>query len=76
VDDSEERLTALYKAHYRNVLRYVLLRADRQRAEEMASETFLIAWRKLDRVPDPALPWLLGVARNLVRTQRRSLARG
>ncbi|GAA4561209.1 RNA polymerase sigma factor [Planotetraspora kaengkrachanensis] len=75
MDDSEAQLTALYKGHYRSVLSYVLLRAEQQTAEEIASETFLIAWRKLDRVPEPPLPWLLGVARNLVRTQRRSLSR-
>ncbi|MEU4547375.1 RNA polymerase sigma factor [Nonomuraea dietziae] len=76
MDDSEAQLTALYTRHYRSVLSYVLLRAEQQTAEDIASETFLIAWRKLDRVPEPPLPWLLGVARNLLRTQRRSRLRG
>jgi RNA polymerase sigma-70 factor, ECF subfamily len=31
----------------------------------------LTAWRRLDEVPDPALPWLLGVARRVVANQRR-----
>jgi RNA polymerase sigma factor (sigma-70 family) len=75
VDDSQARLTALYEEHYRSVLSYVLLRADQETAEDITSETFVIAWRKLSRLPEPPLPWLLGVARNLVRTQRRTSAR-
>lgn len=41
----------------------------------MAAETFVVAWRRLDEVPQDALPWLIGVARNvrlnLIRSQRR-----
>lgn len=39
--------------------------------EDITSETFTIAWRRVRDLPDPALPWLLGVARNLVRELRR-----
>ncbi|KOV88960.1 hypothetical protein ADL03_04180 [Nocardia sp. NRRL S-836] len=39
--------------------------------EDITSETFTIAWRKLDEMPVPALPWLLGITRNLVRAARR-----
>ncbi len=35
----------------------------------MASEVFLVAWRQLPDVPELPLPWLLGVARNLLRQQ-------
>lgn len=72
VDDPEARFTALYDRHYRSVLGYALLRAERQEAEDVASETFLIAWRQLERLPESPLPWLLGTARNLLRAQRRS----
>ncbi|MER6827275.1 sigma-70 family RNA polymerase sigma factor [Streptosporangium sp. NPDC000563] len=72
MDDPEARFTALYDQHYRSVLGYTLLRAERQAAEDIASETFLIAWRQLEELPEPPLPWLLGVARNLLRGQRRS----
>jgi RNA polymerase sigma factor (sigma-70 family) len=69
VDEPETRFTALYDAHYRQVLGYALTRAGQGVAEDVASETFLVAWRRLDDVPDPALPWLLGVARNLMHKQ-------
>ena len=36
----------------------------------------IVVWRRLDRVPDDAeLPWMLGVARNVLRNARRSKTR-
>jgi RNA polymerase sigma factor (sigma-70 family) len=69
VNDPAERFTALYDRHYRSVLAYVLLRAGQDAAEDLVSETFLVAWRRLDELRDPVLPWLLGVARNLLYKQ-------
>jgi RNA polymerase sigma-70 factor (ECF subfamily) len=69
VDDPLERFAGLYDQYYRNVLRYALQHAERVSAEDVASEAFLIAWRRLPDVPEPPLPWLLGVARNLLRKQ-------
>jgi len=66
VDDPFEGFTSLYDQFYRNVLRYALQHAERDGAEDVASEVFLIAWRRRDSIPDPPLPWLLGVARNLL----------
>jgi RNA polymerase sigma-70 factor (ECF subfamily) len=65
----------LYDRHYRNVLGYALLRTDRASAEDAASETFLIAWRRIEDVPDPALPWLLGTCRNLLLKQHGNVRR-
>ncbi|GAA4071877.1 RNA polymerase sigma factor [Nonomuraea soli] len=77
MDHSHQRFTELYDRHYRDVLGYVLLRvADSQAAEDVVSETFLTTWRRLREVPDPALPWLLSAARNLVRKQHSSGLRG
>ena len=51
--------------------------ADLALAEDLTSVTFLEAWRHRDRVPpaDGALPWLLGVANNVVRNARRGQRR-
>jgi RNA polymerase sigma-70 factor (ECF subfamily) len=43
--------------------------------EDVVSETFLVCWRKLERVPDEPLPWLYAVARKTLANQRRRLAR-
>lgn len=70
-----QRFTALYDAYYSQIYGYVVSRTDHQRADEIVSDTFMVAWRRFDDMPDPPLPWLLGVARNVVREQARRSAR-
>lgn len=69
-DGPRKRFTELYDENYRRVLAYALSHTEPHTAEDVASETFLIAWRRLADIRDPALPWLLGVARNLLWKQR------
>lgn len=71
----EGQFDCLYAAHFGAVLAYAERRAaSAADAHEVVSETFLVAWRRLDRVPDvcDALPWLYGVARRVLTNQRRS----
>jgi RNA polymerase sigma factor (sigma-70 family) len=75
VIDAQERFVGLYDSCYRRVLGYAGQHVDPSVAEDVASETFLIAWRRLGDVPDPPLAWLLAVARNLLRQQYGALAR-
>ncbi len=69
------RLEALFHAHADAVLAYALRRGDPDTAQEVVSETFTVAWRRLSDIPDPALPWLLGVARRVLANSRRSSSR-
>lgn len=71
----EARLEALFRRHYRDVALYVRRRAEPDLVEDVAAETFLVAWRRLDEVPANARPWLLGVARKTLSTHRRSAGR-
>jgi RNA polymerase sigma factor (sigma-70 family) len=41
----------------------------------VVSETFLVAWRRLDELPSDARPWLIGVARNVRLNLRRGVQR-
>lgn len=66
----EERFERLYQAHLASVHRYVLRRAP-EAADDVAAETFAVAWRRLNQVPEEALPWLLGVARRLLANEHR-----
>ena len=70
-----ERFQALYAEHHARVYAYAVSRAGRQLADEVVSEVFLVAWRRLADVPAPALPWLLAVARNTACSQFRGSAR-
>lgn len=51
---------------------------DRETHDEVLSEIFLVAWRRLAEVPEgdeAATAWLCGVARHTVRNQRRNRRR-
>ncbi|WP_406468528.1 RNA polymerase sigma factor [Streptomyces sp. NBC_01594] len=61
----------VYEECYPRVLAYATSLVGRQVGEDITSETFTVAWRRVRDLPEPALPWLLGVARNLVRELRR-----
>ena len=68
------RFEALYGAHARSVLAYALRRtAQPADAADVIAETFLVAWRRLDVVPDgdEARLWLYGVARRVMANLRR-----
>jgi RNA polymerase sigma-70 factor, ECF subfamily len=70
------RFEGLYSAHSAEILRFaVRCGARRQDAEEVVIETFLVCWRRLDQVPDPAIAWLLGVAKYVLLNDRRSNSR-
>jgi RNA polymerase sigma-70 factor (ECF subfamily) len=75
VEQGRSRLERMYRTHARDVLAYALRRVPHDDSYEVVAETFLTAWRRLDAVPDNALPWLLGVARKVISNQRRSAAR-
>ena len=73
--EAVERFQALYAEHHRRVYAYAVSMAGRQLADEVVSEVFLVAWRRLADVPTPAVPWLLTVARNVISSQFRAAAR-
>jgi RNA polymerase sigma-70 factor (ECF subfamily) len=73
----QQRFEALAGDVAEPVLRFALRRTtDRQTAEDVLSETLLVAWRRLEDIPAGAeLPWCYSVARkqlaNAVRSERR-----
>jgi RNA polymerase sigma-70 factor (ECF subfamily) len=71
-DTREARFERLYREHAHAVLAYALRRTSLDRADDVAAETFLIAWRRLDDVVDgEGLPWLYAIAWRVLSTQRR-----
>jgi RNA polymerase sigma-70 factor (ECF subfamily) len=76
IADSRERPEAfhiLFDRHYERVRRYARARIGAG-GEDVAAEVFAIAFAGRDRYdltrPD-AVPWLLGIATNLIRRQHR-----
>src|SRR3954468_14385602 len=70
----EERFNRLHERHFEAIRRYAFRRAPAL-ADDIVSETFLVAWRRIDDVPDDERAWLLGVARNARLNLQRSLRR-
>lgn len=71
----EARFTELFTAHYAALVRYAVRRVGPDAAHEVVAETFLVAWRRLDQVPDHALPWLYATGRRVVANELRRRGR-
>ena len=71
----EQRLAALYDQWAAKVHAYAVRHCGIDGADDVVSETFVVAWRRIDVVPEDALPWLLVVARNTIAHRRRSTGR-
>jgi RNA polymerase sigma-70 factor (ECF subfamily) len=71
----EARLEALFCDYFSAVRSYARRRAPESMVDDVVAETFLVAWRRIDDLPDDVRPWLLGVARKTLSTQLRSARR-
>ena len=63
MSSSSERLAAMWRADAPRVLSYARRHVGIDDAPDVVSETFVVAWRRLGQVPEPALPWLIGGVR-------------
>ena len=70
----DAKFRGIFDAHFAEVQRYCVRRLSTADANDATSEVFLVAWRRFDSIPDgdETLPWLIGVARNVVRNVARS----
>ncbi|MCK0118445.1 RNA polymerase sigma-70 factor (ECF subfamily) [Isoptericola sp. CG 20/1183] len=73
--EAQERLTGLWVDHHEQVTRFVARRVAPELVDDVVSEAFLVAWRRLDDVPADPRPWLFGVARNVLATHLRTHGR-
>jgi RNA polymerase sigma-70 factor (ECF subfamily) len=70
-----ERFAVLYDRHHQAIHRYIARRLGRDRADDLMSETFLIAFGRRDHYDlsySSARPWLFGIATNLIGQHRRA----
>jgi RNA polymerase sigma factor (sigma-70 family) len=69
----------LFKRHARAIYNFLFRStADWAAADDLLSIVFLEAWRRRDKALDEGnvLPWLYGIAANVLRNRRRSERRG
>ncbi|WP_033261025.1 RNA polymerase sigma factor [Amycolatopsis vancoresmycina] len=73
-----DQFTEVHDRHFPEVYRYIAGRLGAQAAEDVAAETFLVAFDRRGKF-DPARgdlrAWLFGIATNLVSRHRRKEAR-
>jgi RNA polymerase sigma-70 factor (ECF subfamily) len=72
--DEPDRFGEIFDAYFAEIHRYVARRIDVQVADDLAAETFAIAFRRrrdYDLGRANARPWLYGIATNLVARHRR-----
>lgn len=66
----------LFVEHARDLRRYLLAHLPLSDVDDALGEVFLVAVRRVDAIPEPALPWLVTVARNVAFRTRRGRWRG
>ena len=70
-----QQFEQIYAEHRDAVRAYVRRRSPEDAVDDIVSETFLVCLRRIDSVPENALPWLYAVARKTLANERRKLAR-
>ena len=74
---AQVHLETLYRTYASRVFKYARRRgAAVPDADDIVSDTYLVCWRRLPEVPEPAaLPWLLAIARRVLAEQNRASLR-
>lgn len=76
MNPGDESFEAAFESCSAPVFAFALRRVGtREDAEDVLAETFAVAWRRRDELPDPPLPYLYAVAANVVKNSRRSSRR-
>jgi RNA polymerase sigma-70 factor (ECF subfamily) len=73
--DEPAAFAELFERRFSVIYRFLCLRVGEQTAGDLASETFVIAFRRraeYDVTRPDSRPWLFGIAANLAREQQRS----
>jgi RNA polymerase sigma factor (sigma-70 family) len=71
----ETKFAEMYDQYASRVLAYASRHGHPDQADDVLSETFAVAWRRIDDVPEPALGWLIQVARNVISGRHRAWRR-
>lgn len=69
-----ERFAEIFHRHWDEIHRYIVRRLGSENAEDVAAETFTVAFRnrrRYDRARLDCRPWLYGIATNLIRQHRK-----
>jgi RNA polymerase sigma-70 factor, ECF subfamily len=74
-ETERQRFATVFLSLSPRVYSFARRQCDPASAQDVTAETFLVAWRRQDQLPEAPLAWLLGIARNVLRNQVRSAVR-
>lgn len=74
MSDPQEEFTALWHAEAPRVLAFARRHVGDD-AQDVVAETFTIAWRRRQELPDPPIGWLLVTARRVMSNRHRTARR-
>ncbi len=66
-----QRFERIYEEHREAVRAYVRRRAPEAVVDDVIADVFVVCLRRIEDVPEPALPWLYAVARKTLANERR-----
>jgi RNA polymerase sigma-70 factor, ECF subfamily len=70
-----QRFERIYEEHREAVRAYVRRRAPEAVVDDVVADVFVVCLRRIDDVPETALPWLYAVARKTLANERRRRGR-
>ena len=66
-----QRFEQIYEEHREAVRAYARRRAPEAVVDDVVADVFVVCLRRIEDVPEPALPWLYAVARKTLANDRR-----
>jgi RNA polymerase sigma factor (sigma-70 family) len=74
---ARQRFEEIWDEHYAAIFSFARRRlSGDEAAQDVAADTFLVAWRRLDEVPEDPRAWLFKIARNVLSNYIRGRGRG
>lgn len=73
--EPSELFAECWRADGPRVMAYARRHIGEDHAQDVVADTFMIAWRNWDKVPDPPIGWLIATARGVIRNRLRSQRR-
>lgn len=70
-----ERFTTLWHEEAPHVLAFARRHVGAEAADEVVAETFMVAWRRFEQLPEPPIGWLLATARRVMQNRARAMRR-
>lgn len=72
---NRQRFERLYSHYHPYVRAYAARRVAQSTVDDVVADCFLVAWRRLEDVPDDGLPWLYRTAAHIIGTNYRTAQR-